>query len=199
MTIATYADLQTTIASWLGRDDLTSEIPDFITLFEAHAVRELRVRDTETTATLNPSSGTVALPADFLGMKALTWTGDPLRDLVYMTPSQLDAAYPTQPTADAINYTIKAGNIIVRPISDTALTIWYRAKTSAVSGALNWLFTNHPDAYLNGSLVEAYLRLRNVDQASLFEARRDKILNSIKSSDFSYRPVMQVRQDGVSP
>ena len=51
MSINTYDDLKTALASWLARDDLTEFIPDFITLFEASACRELRVRPAETTAT----------------------------------------------------------------------------------------------------------------------------------------------------
>jgi hypothetical protein len=35
MAISTYTDLKTSIASWLNRDDLTSVIPDFISLAEA--------------------------------------------------------------------------------------------------------------------------------------------------------------------
>ena len=57
MAITTYAELQTAIANWLARDDLTTYLPDFITLFEAAANRRLRVRQMETTATLTPSSG----------------------------------------------------------------------------------------------------------------------------------------------
>ena len=42
MAIATYTELKTSIASWLNRDDLTSVIPDFISLAEAGINRDLR-------------------------------------------------------------------------------------------------------------------------------------------------------------
>ena len=42
MSITTYAELKTAIASWLNRDDLTSVIPDFIALTEAALNRDLR-------------------------------------------------------------------------------------------------------------------------------------------------------------
>jgi hypothetical protein len=199
MSISTFAELKTAVASWLARSDLTDNIPDFITLFEAHAVRELKVRDTEDEATLTPSSGSVALPADFLAVRSLTWTGSPRRDLVYMHPSSLVLEYPTDPDGNPIHYTIQAGNIIVRPVDNTSLTLLYRAKTAAVSGALNWLFSNHPDAYLNGALAEAHLFIKDMDTAALWEGRRDKIFASIVRSDFNHRGPMQIRVDGLTP
>ena len=35
MAIGTYAELQTAVANWLDRDDLTDRIPEFIALAEA--------------------------------------------------------------------------------------------------------------------------------------------------------------------
>ena len=66
MSIATYSDLQTAIASWIARQDLAANIPDFIALFESVANRRLRLRQQESAATLTPSSGVAALPADYL-------------------------------------------------------------------------------------------------------------------------------------
>jgi hypothetical protein len=71
MSLSSYADLQTQIANWLASDDLTTYIPDFITLFEAAACRKLKVRPQETTTTLTPSSGVATLPTDYLGHRAL--------------------------------------------------------------------------------------------------------------------------------
>jgi len=35
MSIATYSELQTAVADWMHRTDLTAKIPDFITLAES--------------------------------------------------------------------------------------------------------------------------------------------------------------------
>ena len=40
MAITTYAELKSSIANWLNRDDLTSVIPDFISLTEAGINRD---------------------------------------------------------------------------------------------------------------------------------------------------------------
>jgi hypothetical protein len=199
MSITTYAELKTAIASWLARDDQTANIPDWITLFECHAVRELKLRDAELSTTLTPASGSVAVPTDFLSVRSLTWTGTPKRDLVYMHPSVLLQDYATESSGDPINYTIEGGTIKIRPISSTNLTLLYRAKTAAVSGSLNWLFSTWPDAYLNGTLAEAHLFLKDYEGAALWEMRRDKIFDSLKRQDFNYRGVMQIRTDGATP
>lgn len=199
MSITTYANLQTSIASWLARDDLTAFIPDFITLFEAHACRELRVRPAETTATLTPTSGSATLPTDFLAVRRLTWNGSVGRNLEYVNPQWLATAYPTSAAGDPNVYTIEGGTLKVRPVSDTSLDLLYRAKTAAVSGSLNWLFTNHPDAYLFGSLAEAYMFNKDPENAAVWEGRRDKVFQSIKGVDFHYREMGAPRIMGPTP
>ena len=42
MAITTYAELKSSIANWLNRDDLTAVIPDFIALAEAQIARDIR-------------------------------------------------------------------------------------------------------------------------------------------------------------
>ncbi len=86
MCLTTYANLQSSIASWLARDDLTAYLPDFITLFEAVAARKLKVRLQESVTTLTPVVGVVTLPSDYLGYRRVTWTGSPRRELTYVAP-----------------------------------------------------------------------------------------------------------------
>ena len=42
MAITTYSELQSAVADWLNRDDLTSVIPNFIELAEADLTRNLQ-------------------------------------------------------------------------------------------------------------------------------------------------------------
>ena len=44
MALTTYNELKTSLADWLNRQDLTSTIPDFISLAEAQIERQLRTR-----------------------------------------------------------------------------------------------------------------------------------------------------------
>ena len=87
MAITTYAQLQDAVAEWLSRDDLTTYIPDFITIFECAAARKLKVRLQESTTTLTVTSGVATVPSDYLGYRRVTWTGAPVHGLEYVTPA----------------------------------------------------------------------------------------------------------------
>ena len=47
MAITTYSELKTAVANSLARTDLTTQIPDFISLAEARLSRELETRSQE--------------------------------------------------------------------------------------------------------------------------------------------------------
>lgn len=199
MALTTYAELQATIASWLARDDLTAYIPDFITLFEAAAARKLKVRPQETTATLTPVSGVVTLPTDYLGHRRVTWTGNPRVELAYLPPPAFQASWPTQPSGTPSAYTIEGSNLRLMPLNDTDIEFDYYQRTAALSAGLNWLFTNHPDAYLFGSLCEANAFNKDVDPAGLWKARRDEVFQEIALLDFNERSGMSMTVMGPTP
>lgn len=198
MSLATYADLQAQVANWLARDDLTTYIPDFITLFECAAARKLKVRLQETTATLTPSSGVATIPSDYLGYRRVTWTGSPTQELSYVAPP-IYAGYIDDEANNPRVFTIEGTNLRVAPSSDTDLTFDYFQKTAAVSLSLNWLYTNHPDAYLFGTLCEANAFIKNADNAGLWKARRDEVFQEIAMLDFNERQGMAVRVMGITP
>src|SRR5712671_2396748 len=127
MSLQTYTDLTTAIGNWLQRSDLAALLPNFIQLFEACANRRLRVRQQEATVALTPANGVVALPADYLSFRRLTWTGNPRRELGYVEPSWLQAAYPDVPTDVPKVFTIEGGNIRTMPLdpSNVALELVY--------------------------------------------------------------------------
>ena len=51
MSITNYSELQTAVAAWINRTDLTALLPDFITLAESKLNRRLRTRYQETALT----------------------------------------------------------------------------------------------------------------------------------------------------
>lgn len=199
MAITTFAELKTAVADWLARDDLTAFIPDFIVLFEAQACRKLMVLPTETTAVLTPAAGSVTIPTGFLGAIALTWNGSVGGDLQYLSPSAFHQMYRTITAGQPLHYTIQAGAFKISSTDTTTLTLLYRAKTAAVSGSLNWLFTNHPDAYLFGSLAEAYMFTKDPDNAGIWKARCDAVFDEITKQNFNYRGQMAIINVEATP
>ena len=89
MSFATYSDLKTSIANYLARSDLTTQIPDFITFAENRLRRELRIRQmlkSVTTATVSGDS-TVELPSDFIEIRDFVALTNPIQPLSYSSPS----------------------------------------------------------------------------------------------------------------
>jgi hypothetical protein len=198
MAITDYDELKSAIADWLARDELTAFIPDFIVLFECDAARRLKVRPQATTTTLTPSSGVATLPTDYLGYQRVTWTGSPIHGLEYVAPA-LYASYLESGSDTPTVFTIEGTSLKVAPSSDTALTFSYFQRTPAVSGSLNWLFANHVDAYLAGSLAQAAAFNKGFDVAGTWLARCDQIFREIQSLDFNERQGMAVRVMGLTP
>lgn len=198
MALTTYEELKAAIADWLARDDLTNFIPDYIKLFECDAARRLKVRPQATTTTLTPSSGVATLPTDYLGYQRVTWTGSPIHDLDYVTPT-IYASYLETGTGTPTVFTIEGESLKVAPSSDTALTFSYFQRTGAVASGLQWLFNNHVDAYLTGSLAQAAAANKGFDVAGTWLARCNQIFDGIQSLDFNERQGMAIRVFGATP
>ncbi len=181
MAIVDYSTLQTAVASWLQRSDLTSNIPDFISLFEACANRRLRVRQMEATATLTPASGAVALPDDYLSWRRVTWTGSPRIELEFVHPSVLQGYYPTSPADVPKLFTIEGSTLKVAPQDTTPLEFDYFQKIPSLSSGntTNWLLTANPDLYLFGSLVEAHGFTVDFEKLAAWEMRRNEIFDEV--------------------
>ncbi|HTF75064.1 MAG TPA: hypothetical protein VK620_12155, partial [Bradyrhizobium sp.] len=129
----------------------------------------------------------------------LTWQGSPVVDLDYKHPSVIKRDYPTSPSGIPVVYTFEAGNVKIMPVDDAGLQIVYRQKTPAVSGALNWLWTNYPNAYLFGSLAEAQGLDIDEDKIAVWLKRRDDAFDAIQGRDFRERGPMAMRVMGCTP
>jgi len=201
MAITTYAELVAAVGNWLDHNLFAARTPEFIALFEAAANRSLRVREQEATATLTPSSVAVALPADYLAWRRVTWTGAPRVELQYVHPSYLQAAYPSSPTDVPRIFTIEGSTLKVRPLDTTPLELDYFQKIPALSDGTptNWLLAAHPDLYLFGALVEAEMFGVNDERAPQWKARRDEVFDEIEKLSNKTRGAGAVRVMGATP
>ena len=200
MTLATYTDLIADIANWTGRSDINADV---VTLFEGWANRKMRVRSMEAVTTLTPSSGTVALPSDFLAIKMVRWpgnstTGTDLRVLEYVHPAWFNAAYPTSPQDVPRVFTIEGSNLLVNPVDDSTLTVIYYQRIPALAtNSTNWLMTAHPDLYLMGCLHEAYTFMLDAEKAVLFKAKRDEMAEELEDFQDDVAAPVSIRIMGV--
>jgi hypothetical protein len=203
MSITTYAELRTAIENWLDHALFTARVPEFIALFEAAANRRLRVRQQEALIVLAPSSGSAALPVDYLAWRRVTWTGSPRVELQYVHPSYLQAAYPSSPAATPRVFTVEGSVLKFRPIDDTALELDYFQKIPALASGpdtgTNWLLAAHPDLYLFGALVEAETFGVNDERAPLWKGRRDEIFDEVEKLSNRTRGTGAIRVMGATP
>lgn len=198
--ISTYSELQSAVAGWLNRSDLTARIPDFITLAESKLNRRLRLRVMETEEPLSLSAGeqSVALPAGFIEPMDL-WevVSDGRRGLRFVGPAQM----PTQSASGQVLYwTITGENIVFDRPTEAALSLVLRCVSSfALSDAspTNWLLTHHPDAYLFAALVEAAPYERDTEALAIWTARLESALTEIENKEARSRSLSTLSVDPV--
>jgi hypothetical protein len=188
VSISTYAELKTAVANFLARTDLTDQIPNFIQLAEARLSRELETRDQEKRANATLTSGDefIALPTDMREIREIKLNTSPNVVLEYKSPTALDTTY-TGSTGKPLAYSIVGGELKIRPIPDDSYTaeIIYIGSLSALSDSntTNVMLTRHPDAYLSGSLVEAYTYLMDEARASTYDAKFTRSIEEIRKDE----------------
>lgn len=172
MSITTYNELKTAVASWLHRTDLTSQIPDFIALGEARINRAFSSRFNETDTTLTASVGvrTIALPNDFKRAYGLWMTTyNPRQEIYYRPPTELPV---TTSIGTPQYYTIDSSNVAFECPCTLAYTFTLRYKPGFnIASAVNSLLTNHPGVYLFASLCEAAIYLRDDARLAQWEMK----------------------------
>jgi len=196
MALSTYSDLQTTIAAFLHRDDLTDEIPDFIRLAEADLQVRAKLSQWDTSATVSLTTGVGSLPSDFAQAITVTYgAGDYTID--YLPNTQFDAYAAGDESGEPEYFTIRGTSLRVYPYVTGDVTLAYTARFTALSNSAttNSLLTLFPDAYLHGSLASAYSFLMNPEKVaehmSLFEGAVKRIRTYML--DYKYPHGLQMR------
>jgi hypothetical protein len=189
MSLTTYSDLQTSIANYLARSDLTSQIPDFITFAENRLRRELRIRQmlkSVTTATVS-GDNTVELPSDFLQVRDFVVMTNPIQPLSYSSPSALSNDPRASEVGVPMSYTILANDFQVSPAPDGVYTVrlLYFAAPAYLSSSntSNTFLTTAPDALLYASLIEAEPYLMNDARINTWGTMYDRAISSLTKSD----------------
>ena len=188
MAIASYADLQTSIANFLARDDLTAQIPNFIQLAEARINRELETREQEkrVQATLVAGDEYIALPTDLREVREVKLNTSPLTVLSYASPTGLDTQYSSNGQGKPQGYSIVGKEMKVRPVPDSGYTmeIIYIGNVDTLSDVSTpILFIRSPDLYLYGALTEAYVYLLDEQRAAQYDEKFTRAINEVRMDE----------------
>jgi hypothetical protein len=190
MAITTYAELKSSIANWLNRDDLTSVIPDFISLTEAGINRDLRHYKMINRVDATLDSRYVQMPADWLETVRFGITsGTTYRLELVSRDDMLEYRQNTSDIAGIPKFYANIGDTIEvfpTPAAEYQMQLQYYAKTPALSGSNtdNWLLRDAPDIYLYGALVQAAPYLNDDARVQTWAALYSSAMQSMqKASD----------------
>ena len=207
MALSNYSELQSSVANWLNRSDLTTEITgDFIVLTEKDFNSKLRIRKmVESDSSFSINAETVALPSGFLQVRDLfILSGGTKYALTYMTPPQMDQIKGSSTSGMPVAYTIIGDNFRFAPTPDSTYTgtLNYFKSFDALSDSntTNYILTNHPAIYLYGSLYHAANFLGGVEPARLqqwqgmYTTALERLERNDREDQFSGSP-LQIRSD----
>jgi hypothetical protein len=173
MAITTYAELQTSIADFLNRDDLTSAIPTFIDLAEAQMQREIRHYKMMQRSTAPIDTRYSALPSGWLETVRFHIVGDQSYRLELTSmDDMLQLREKDSATGRPTHYAHIGSSLEVYPTPDESYTaeLLYYEKLPALSDSntSNWLLEQAPDAYLYGALLQSAPYLRDDGRAQVW-------------------------------
>lgn len=186
MALDTYTNLKTAIGDWLNRSDLTSVIPDFITLAEAEMQRRIRRKTSSTTIYIYAAN--MNGPTDMGAPVSLRLSSaEPSRDLPLKlcTPQMLAEvrARASGVTARPTHWGFWDSQLQFAPVPDQSYDgiLVYEATFTALSGstASNAILTEAPDAYLFGALLQAAPYLEHDERIPVWQAKFDAAIDQL--------------------
>jgi len=187
MAIGTYSELQTAIAGWLAKSNLSTYIPDFIALAEAEFRRELRIREMETTTTITVNAQRVSLPTNYLGARRFYLDQNPALILKYIPPEQMFTMWAGSMAGRPQFFTIEGDQFVFGPTPETSYNgelLYYQAFPSLSDvQTTNELLTIAPDLYLYASLEAAKGFLQDDARLATWGAMKINAMRQLTSSD----------------
>ncbi len=187
MSLASYSDIQTAVANELHRSDLTTYIPDWITLAESRINKSLRVRAMETTQASTIAAGVIAIPTNYIELKdAYVSSTTPYVNLERKTANWIYDKYPSRSSDNTPKFIAReGGNFIFGPYPDSnyTVTLVYYNRLAALSTGTNSVFTSYPGIWLFGALCESAPWLKNDNRIPVWEQKFKELLAMVQDED----------------
>ena len=201
MAVDSYSSLKTAIASHLDRDDLTSQIDDFIDLAEARHRREIRIREMLSRDPLSIGDRHVDLPTGYLEAMTLRILTDPvtvLSELNLHEMNRLRRETTGKPQYFTIHETLEFD---VSPDQTySGEVVFYKALTAlSDSNTSNALLVRAPDAYLYGALTASAPFLMHDERVQVWESFYSSVKEGLMArKDLRIGPLVS-RVSGATP
>lgn len=207
MALSTKAELRTSIKDWSKRNDLTdAQIDDLITLTEAELNRVIRHPAMEQRDQAFAISGEyTALPTGCRELRSILITNSPSHPLKLISPQAADDYFDNQDNGTPLHYMVSGdgGTLSLRVIpapssSFTADILYFAAFTAITDSVLNYLFTNHPDVYLWGALMQLSPFIGDDERIAIWQSKYATAVKAVMDEGTRLRwsgsqPQMRVR------
>lgn len=202
MSLDTYANLQTAIANFAHRSDLTAVLPDLITLAEVRINGDLdaRLQDIKTALSTVANTESVSLPTDVIDIRHLSVSSTtPIQVLVYQVPDSFEVAHAWGETGTPRAYTVIGSLLYLSPVPDSVYTLdlVYKGRVPSLSSTntTNYLLTNYPKVYLTAAMCEVAIYTKSPVLAQLWEPQYKAAINAVNSQDWATSSTMRVKTD----
>lgn len=190
----TYAELQTAVASYLARGNLTSQIPGFITRGENYLNAKLKLLAMESLETVTLATGLNFIDFGSMSTKVrevkqvFCAEGTGFREVVKVDPLKL-ASLKTTETRKPGYWNAESGEYIY---FDAYADQDYTLRPLIVAGfdiatSTNWLSSNHEEAYLYASLAQAEPFIKNDARVALWKSLLTEAITDINAEDRARR------------
>lgn len=186
MALSNYTELQASLASWINRADLTSQIPDFIAIGESSIADDVRLREMLVTTTLAtvPGQDYIDLPDGWLEFENILGTdGTPL---IYETPLNLRANASLYAGDSLSRYSIEGDRLIFGSVQSSAVNLpasYYKQIDPLSETATNFLLQKRPQIYLYAALAQAALFMMDDPRAATWQGAYEAAVGKAGSSD----------------
>lgn len=186
MAFSTYTELKAAVATWLERDDLTTEIIDFIDLAEAEIKNEVRVKEMITRSAITVNARQISTPtrfADGISLKLLT---TPVTVLDSLPQYEMDRY--RQETSGKPKYFTVHTEIEFDRAPDSSYSgeiIYYQNPDALSSTATNTVLTTYPSIYLYGALKQSAPLLMHDERVPLWQTLYEEAVK--KANDATKR------------
>jgi hypothetical protein len=188
MAFTNYAALQASVAAWLRRSDLSTQIPDFVALAEANMNRILRTSKQLLHDDFLIDAEFVDLPLQFRMLRTLRLKSGTWRLLRQISPEEMAKrkAIPAVIVMEPREFVAVGAQLEFWPVPDRPYParMDYQLQIPPLSSTapVNWILTDHPDCYLFGALAAAYAFLKNDERAGVFQGQFVRAMGEMQAS-----------------